>query len=132
MFLIQRFSEHDENANAMVYGVEAAIRELGLEPFRADMDRRPGALLDKICRAIETSSVVVAKADEKNLNVYFELGYAAALDKPVYVVCESSLIPDMPSDVKGWELVTYKKGDYEGLKSNMKSYLSSIERFSET
>ena len=129
IFLVQRFSENDENANAMLHGVQPAICELGLRPIRGDFEKRTGLLINKITRSIAESSAVVAKVDEENLNVFFELGYAAALKKPVFLICEEGKIVDLPTDLKGWEMVAYKKGDYLGLKKEMIDHLSSIERF---
>lgn len=131
VFLVQRFSEYDENSNAMKYGVVSALEEMNIDGIRADEDRGTGFLLDKIRKEIDTSSAVIAKVDSRNLNVYFELGYAAALGKPVFIICEESLISDLPTDIKGWGLISYKQGNYDGLKKNVKKSLSSIARFSD-
>ena len=129
IFLVQRFSEYDENANAMKYGVEAAIRQVGLEPVRGDTDKRPGNLINKVGEYISSCEAVVVKVDEPNLNVYFELGYAAALGKLVFLVCEEGMIKNLPTDLKGWEVVGYKSGDYEGLRDTFLEYLKTFQKF---
>ena len=75
---------------------------------------------------IRKCRLVVIKVDEANLNVFFELGYAVALKKDVLLVCEQSKIPAIPSDIRGWELVTYPAGDYDALRMRMATYLASL------
>ena len=74
-------------------------------------------------RAIQRCRLVIAKIDEANLNVYFELGVAIGQAKDVLLVCESSLIVNLPSDLKNWECLTFPKGDYEYLKQSIEKYL---------
>ena len=59
----------------------------GLEPIRADELQYPGVILQDIVRGLQESTVVIAEisADEDkafNANVFYELGYAHATEKP--------------------------------------------------
>lgn len=125
-FVVMKFSDRDENANAYEYGVKPALEAFGLVPTRADDDPQMRTLSEKVADHIRECRLVVIKVDEPNLNVFFELGYAIALKKDVLLVCEQNRLPEMPSDIKGWELLTYPAGDYESLRTRTTSYLGNL------
>ena len=62
--------------------------------------------------------------DEQNLNVYFELGLAMGIEKDVLLVSESSMVINLPSDLKNWECLIYEKGNYGQLSSKVKDLLT--------
>ena len=118
-FIVMRFSVHDENDHAYLYGIQPALRELGIECFRGDHDVMPAHILENIQRDIQRSRFVIAKIDENNLNVYFELGLSMGLHKDVLLISEETLILRLPADLRGWNCLTYPKGNYEQLKENV-------------
>lgn len=121
-FVVMRFSANDDNDNAYKYGIKMALSELNIRCIRADEILGTGQLLEKIKRSIEKNRFVIAKVDSENLNVYFELGLAMGLDKDVLLISEKDLVPQLPSDLKNWECLTYSKGDYEELKDKIVKY----------
>ena len=72
-FIVMRFSSHDENDNAYLYGIKTALEELGIEPYRADNKVLSAQLLDQIKAEIMKSRFVIAKIDSENLNVFLNL-----------------------------------------------------------
>ena len=80
--------------------------------------------MDKVNAAIKRSRLIIAKIDENNLNVYFELGLAMGLDKDVLLVAEKNLTLILPSDLRSWECLTYNRGDYEQLREKIKAFLT--------
>jgi len=121
-FVIMRFSQNDENDNAFKYGVKAGLSEVGLTVRRADDTVVSNQILDKIFHLIERSRFIVAKVDAENLNVYFELGAAMGLGKDVLLIAESSLVLNLPSDLRNWECLTYEKGNYEQLRERIAKF----------
>ena len=115
-FVVMRFSENDENANAFRYGLKPGLETVGLTPLRADDTVQSEQILTKITGYLRRSRFIVAKVDAENLNVYFELGLAMALDKDVLLISESTLLMNLPSDLRNWECLTYNRGDYEQLR----------------
>jgi hypothetical protein len=122
-FVVMRFTQNDENDNAWKHGIKPGVKAAGYEPYRADSRVESGQILDKILRAIQRSRLVIAKIDDKNLNVFFELGLAMGLSKDVLLISESSLVIKLPSDLRNWECLTYPSGDYENLKASVEKYL---------
>jgi len=125
VFVVMRFSENDENDNAWKYGIRSGIEGAGYIPVRGDWRVEPGHILDKVTRLLARSRLVVAKVDESNLNVYFELGFAMGVEKDVLLISDSGLVLDLPSDLRGWECLTYPRGDYGALATAVTTYIEA-------
>jgi hypothetical protein len=119
VFVIMRFSTNDENDNAWKYGIAPALESFGYQAERGDSSLRSGQLLDKVARHIKRARLVVAKIDEKNLNVYFELGLAMGMDKPVVLITEKEFVVDVPTDLRNWECLSYSRGNYDQLRERL-------------
>jgi hypothetical protein len=125
-FIVMKFSERDENANSYEYGIKPALAQFGLQAKRADQDPRMQMLSQKVLEHIEKCRLVIIKVDELNANVFFELGYALAKAKDILVICRSSKLASVPSDIKGWELLTYPDNDFAVLQTKVIAYLNNI------
>lgn len=71
-------------------------------------DEVPGAgldLLDKIHQLIARAAVVLADVSKPSANVFYEVGYAVALRKPVLVSARAGA--EIPTDLKGLEVLPY-------------------------
>jgi hypothetical protein len=89
---------------------EPAIVKAGLKAVRADDDIfSVGKIIDQICQAIVDARVLVAELSGRNANVFYELGLAHALKKPVVLV--SSNMADVPFDVKHIRVILYDMND---------------------
>lgn len=79
----------------------------GLRCIRAD--EVPGSgqvVLHKVQRLIEGADLVLAEVSEERPNVYYEVGYAAALGKQVLIVCRKGT--RLPTDLAGLERMQYE------------------------
>ena len=121
-FIVMRFSNNDENDHAYKYGIQPALKDLGIKSLRADDKIISGQLLSKIRQNIEKCRFIIAKVDSENLNVYFELGLAMGLDKDVLLISEENFVIRLPSDLKNWECLTYPNGNYDKLKQQIVKY----------
>ena len=124
VFVVMRFTANDENDNAWRYGIKVGGERCGVKVLRADNRVESGQLLDKIQRHITRSRLVIAKVDQDNLNVYFELGLAMGMKKDVLLVSDDSLVLKLPSDLRNWECLTYSQGNYEQLAQRIAGFLS--------
>jgi hypothetical protein len=123
VFVVMRFTTNDENDNAWKYGLKPGIEACGFRASRGDDKVESRHILDKVDSAIRRSRLIVAKVDENNLNVYYELGLAMGLEKDVLLVSEASLAINLPSDLRSWECLTYDHGNFEQLASRVKKFL---------
>jgi hypothetical protein len=89
---------------------EPAIRKAGMRAVRADDDIfGAGKIIDQIWDGINAAKVLVAELTSRNPNVFYELGLAHALDKPVVLI--SSNEEDVPFDLKHIRVIYYNVSD---------------------
>lgn len=89
---------------------EPAVKKAGLHPVRADDDIfGTGKIIDQVWRGIKDSTVLIAELTSRNPNVFYELGLAHALQKPVVLV--SSNEEDVPFDLQHIRVIYYDMSD---------------------
>jgi hypothetical protein len=107
-FVVMPFATPLGNHYAQIY--EPAIKRAGLKPVRADDDIfATGKIMDQIWSGINSARVLVAELTSRNPNVFYELGLAYALKKPVVLV--SSNESDVPFDVRHIRVIYYDVND---------------------
>ncbi len=65
--------------------------------------------MDQIWSGINNAKVLVAELTSRNPNVFYELGLAHALDKPVVLVSSNEI--DVPFDLKHIRVIYYDMTD---------------------
>lgn len=107
-FVMQPFASPIGDYYESVY--KPAIEQAGLTAVRADAEIfGTGKIIDQIWRGINDASVLVAELTTKNANVFYELGLAHAIQKPVILV--SSNQEDVPFDLRHIRVVLYDQSD---------------------
>lgn len=104
-----------------------AIRDSGLKPTRADDLFRPGTIVNDIWTFTNQAKVVLADLTGKNPNVFYELGLAHALAKPVVLVTES--IENVPFDLRPLRVLEYDKNEprwAEALEENITRAIKEV------
>ena len=122
-FVVMRFSANDENANAYEYGIKEGLGDVNLRCERGDDRVQSAQILDQVWTSIERSRFIVAKVDEENLNVYFELGLAMGLSKDVLLVSSRNL--QLPTDLRNWECLVYEERNYRQLRQRTSDHFRS-------
>lgn len=107
-FVVMPFAPPLGNHYSMIY--EPAIKKAGMRPVRADDDIfATGKIMDQVWSGINSAKVLVAELTTKNPNVFYELGLAHALKKPVVLV--SSNEDDVPFDIRHIRVIYYDVND---------------------
>jgi len=81
----------------------------------------PGLIIEDIATAINESKFVIADITPGNPNVFYEVGYAHALQKPTILLAEKDT--RLPFDVSGFRTIFYedsivrKRSIEDGLRS---------------
>ncbi len=103
--------------------VKRACRALGLSVERADDIFSPRELLKDIWNALANSFVVIADCTDRNPNVFYELGIAHTLGKPVILITQSER--DVPTDVVHIRYIKYSPSPIglRRLESNLRKSL---------
>lgn len=87
-----------------------AIEKAGLQPVRADAEIfGAGQIMNQVWSGIRRAKVLVAELTTRNPNVFYELGLAHALKKPVVLI--SSNEDDVPFDLKHIRVIYYDVND---------------------
>ena len=69
-----------------------ALKDAGFKAYRVHEDPAPDVLMDAIEDGIRLAPLVLADVTTDNPNVWYELGYAFALRKPVILICEEGSV----------------------------------------
>ncbi len=98
-------------------GIKAAAIEAGGYCERVDEQIFEERMLDRIYNQINKADVIIADLTGKNPNVFYETGYAHALEKKVILLTQHS--EDIPFDLKHHYHIVY-----EGSITNLKDELT--------
>jgi hypothetical protein len=106
-FVVMQFSppEYEELFNDVISPV---CDGMGLEAFRASQTYAPGLVIGDIQRQIRESRVVIAEITPMNANVYYEVGYADAIGKPVILIADGGKLEQLPFDVRAFRTIFYE------------------------
>lgn len=107
-FVMQPFAPPLGDYYEKIY--KPAIEKAGLKAMRADADIfGTGKIMDQVWEGINSATVLVAELTSRNANVFYELGLAHALRKPVVLV--SSKEEDVPFDLQHIRVIYYDLTD---------------------
>jgi hypothetical protein len=107
-FVVMPFEPPLGNYYSLIY--EPAIKKAGLRSVRADDDIfATGKIMDQVWAGINAARVLVAELTSRNPNVFYELGIAHSLRKPVVLI--SSNEEDVPFDVRHIRVIYYDVSD---------------------
>ncbi|THK40733.1 hypothetical protein E8Q33_11765 [Methylophaga sp. SB9B] len=106
--------------------IKPALLKAEVEPQRADEILGLNPVIDKIETAIESASICIAEVSEDNPNVWLELGYALALDRPTVILCDKSKREKLPFDIQHRPIIFYRtdsRSGYEELESSIVKWI---------
>ena len=102
--------------------VDAVCQNLGLRAMRGDEEFVQGDVFPHILRLIIRARIIVAIIDGRNPNVFYELGIAHALGKPVILIAPTP--DDVPFDLRTKRLVLFQSLDE--LSKKLKDELARV------
>jgi len=80
----------------------------GINVERGDDRVLTKPILEKIVDYVRQADVVIADCSGRNANVFYELGMAHALAKPVILIT-SDEVEEAPTDIRAFEFISYAK-----------------------
>ncbi|EJF7199338.1 hypothetical protein V9J80_003597 [Vibrio cholerae] len=89
------------------YNIEKTCLEYGFGVSRGDENYIKGDILAHILKRICESELIIANITGRNPNVFYELGLAHALGKPVIIISKG--IDDIPFDLRSKQILVYKE-----------------------
>lgn len=103
IFVLMPFSK--EFADIYKFGIKGAAEDAGAYAERLDEQVFREGMLDRIFNQINKADVIVADMTGRNENVFYEVGYAHALNKTVLLLTQNS--DDIPFDLKHRQHIIY-------------------------
>src|ERR1700735_3927748 len=95
VFVVMPFT--DEFKDHYELGIKPACENAGASCVRVDEQLFLENILERIYGQIKTADVVVAEMTSRNPNVFYEVGYARGLGKPVILLTSNA--SDIPFDL---------------------------------
>ena len=125
-FVVMQFEETYDNLYREV--IRPVCEKSGFQVERADDVFRPGTILQDIISGLRDSDVVIAEVSPSNPNVFYELGYAHALDKPTVLLARRG--GDLPFDISGYRVIFYDDtiGGKPLVETTLDKHLANIKR----
>jgi len=105
-----------------------AIKDADLEPYRVDEDRSSTILIDDIEQNIRTSDICLADITLDAANIWYEVGYAFANNRPVVMICVKPRPSKTPFDVQHRHIIFYTQdapSDFEQLRTEVTARLKA-------
>ena len=88
--------------------IEPAVTACGLACYRVDWDSSAEVPVHIMEERIAQAALVIVEITEDNPNVWYELGYASALNKPIIMVCSDERQPPYPFDIQHKNILSYR------------------------
>src|SRR5438034_46889 len=120
VFVLMPFSE--EFTDVYEVGIKAACKDADAYCERVDQQIFTESILDRVYDQIAKADIIVADMTSRNPNVFYETGYAHALNKQVILLTQNA--SDIPFDLKHYPHIVY-----EGKIALLKTMLESRVRW---
>lgn len=88
-------------------GIKPVVEESGYQCFRADEMAGQGLLLNQIIRSIIESDFLIVDLTDANPNVFYELGIAHTIAKPVILITRN--LDHVPFDIRHFRVIVYSE-----------------------
>jgi len=103
-FVVMQFSAPYDDVYSEV--IKSVSDRFTLETIRADELYGPGLIVGDVIDQIARAQLIIADIAPVNANVYFEVGYALALSKPMILLAKKGT--QLPFDVSGFRVLFYE------------------------
>lgn len=121
-FVIQEFDDGGTFDKRYQETIRPALIASEVEPIRADKILGLQPIIEKIEDAIQQASICIAEVSTNNPNVWLELGYALAINRPVVILCDKQIRSKLPFDIQHRPVIFYRtdsKSGYEELENSI-------------
>jgi hypothetical protein len=103
-FVVMQFGEHYNDLYNDV--IRPICTEFCFDVIRADDIYNNGMIVNDITNSLKEAKIIIADITPKNPNVYYEVGYAHALNKNTILLAEEGV--ELPFDVRPYRTIFYK------------------------
>ncbi len=104
IFVVMPFD--DSFNDIYVLGIRETAEKLGYVVERADEIEHIGSIIDLIQEKITNCDAIIADTTDSNPNVFYEIGYAHGIKRPVLFICKEG--KPIPFDLQSINYIIYK------------------------
>ena len=104
VFVAMPFAEQMEDV--YIYGIRKSVVEHGLTCKRADEIEHGGPIAQEIIDQILRCRIIIAEISDSNPNVFYEVGWAHALERPTILLAREGT--SLPFDIAHVNTIIYK------------------------
>ena len=124
-FVIMQFSEEYNELYTEV--IKPVCESFGIICERADEYYTSNMIIEDIIKSIRECSVIIADITPDNPNVFYEVGYSHAINKPTILLCDKKR-SKLPFDLSSFRTLFYDNtiAGKRQVEERLKSYLSNI------
>ena len=126
IFVIMQFSkEYNELFEDVIKPI---TQKSGYECIRADEFYTSTPILKDIIESIENSTVIIAEITPDNPNVFYEIGYSHAINKPTILLCDYKR-EKLPFDLSSFRTLFYENtiAGKKKVEESLTKYLENIK-----
>ena len=103
IFVLMPFA--NEFLDVYVLGIREVAEKLGFTVDRADDIEHNGNILDVVQQKIRQADIVIADMSTRNANVFYEIGFAHAVNRPTVLLCRNT--DTVPFDLQSINYIKY-------------------------
>ncbi|OPX41842.1 hypothetical protein CLHUN_42900 [Ruminiclostridium hungatei] len=124
-FVVMQFTEEYNQLYTEV--IRPVCESFDLECVRADECITIGSIIEDIINSIKESYVIIADITPNNPNVFYEVGYAHAINKPTILLADKKR-EKLPFDVSGFRTLFYENNiaGKSVIESKLRRFLDEI------
>ncbi|MCB0460517.1 MAG: hypothetical protein KDC74_10960 [Flavobacteriaceae bacterium] len=125
LFVVMQFTNEFNNLyNDVIIPI---AEKTGFDVIRADEFFSSTPILTDIIKSIKESSAIIADITPDNPNVFYEIGYAHAINKPTILICDK-IRDKLPFDVSSFRTLFYENSiaGKSKIEKSLKKYLENI------
>ncbi len=104
--------------------IKQASKEVDMICSRSDEEPIIGKISERIYASIKRADIIVAVMTERNPNVFYETGYAHAINKPTIHIAEK--VAEIPFDLRDYGHIFYNEKDLPDLRRQLLENLEYI------
>ena len=104
VFVAMPFTEELEDV--YIYGIRKCVEGVGLSCIRADEVEHGGPIVEEIVDQIRRCRIIIAEVSDHNPNVFYEVGWAHALERPTILLAREG--SDLPFDIRHVNAIMYR------------------------
>lgn len=126
VFCVMKFEKDFDDLYKDV--IKPQCDELGLQAVRADEYYTSSPIIQDIINEINEASIIICDVTMDNPNVFYELGYAHALQKPIILLADKAKREHLPFDISGYRTIFYSNtiAGKNKIEEDLRNYINTI------